>query len=335
MDFNKLKESGRKIKMPEEMKLRIKGNCIKYKTPDNDSKSQWRFDGRVAFACVCCFLLLIGTGLKYGGVSVKKFPIESTTSYSTANFLSVSVTEKSTIKQILETTVKVIYTENSTKSAITEENTSTETYPPIQGTELFSKDENIHNSQPMTLYMDDLNKLKNAKKAAETMDDEHYRTYLDEKNYYDVGDCFYFPEEYLKFCSSEICVPVVDENNSEIMWFDYVPAYESINMGVNFDETDSFRFYIEMSGDFYFRTNEEGKYDYIETVYGEDYIADIYKKKLLYKLKEENWAWGGWYCVEVLINGQGINILTTEYVTLEEIREYLSYIKFVKIKDWI
>ncbi len=336
MDFDKLKESGKKIKMPDEMKKRIKENCFEHSVSEKVSKPNSRLDGRLVISCVCCFLLLMGIGLKFSGVFKKRIPIESTTSYSTSNISSVTVTEESTIIQIFETTVKVLYTEKFSKPAVTEEITTSEIYTQVQNTEGFTEDgDEIQSEPPNRLYMDDLNKLKNAKKAAETKDDEYYRTYLYENDYYDVCDCFYFPEDYLEFCSSEIYVPVVDENYSDILWFDHVPSYESINSGVEFNETDGFRFYIEMSGDFYFRTNEKKKYDYIETIYGENYTADIYIKKLWYKLKEENWAWGGWYCIEVLVDGQGINILTTEDVILEEIREYLKYVKFMKIKDWI
>ncbi|MBR3780355.1 MAG: hypothetical protein IKK63_04040 [Clostridia bacterium] len=335
MDFDKLKESGRKIKMPDDMKMRIKENCTDCKTPETVSKPPRLFYGRIIAVCVCCFLLLAGIGLKHSGVFNRKIPIESSPSVSATKSATFATTEESTLKQIIETTVKVFYSDKSTKPAVKEEKTTTESQTQVQETECFTEDGNVNSVQPPFLYMDDLNKLKNAKKAAETMDEEYYLTYLSENDYHDVCDCFYFPEEYLEFCSSEIYVPVVDENHSEILWMDYVPSYGSINVGVNFNETDSFRFYIEMSGEYTFRDKDNEKYGYVETVKGENFTADIYKKKLWYKLTEEKWAWDGWLSLEVLVDGQGINILTTDDVTLEELREYLTYVKFVKIKDWI
>ncbi len=329
MDFYKLKESGEKIKMPSSVKMRIKKNCIEHKTPETVSKSHRRSDVVTAAICVCCFLLLTGIGLKYSKASQKAIPVKSTTVYQASNN-----TEKNTFKQIVETTVNALHSLQHTNISETQPTLTVETKNPTQETEQFTTDKYAEqNCQPATLYLEDSDKLKNAKKAAKTMNQKEYEEYLIENDYHDVLDCFYYPEEYLEFCESEIYVPVIEQKYANIKWMDYVPSYGSMNMGISFNETDSFRFYIEMSGEFTFRTKNNKEYKYVETLQTKNFTADIYKEKFIYRYTE-NWAWDG-FSVELNVDGQNINLLTTDDVTLEELKEYLGDIEFIKIKDWI
>lgn len=351
MDFDKLKKSGRKIKMPNDMKNRIKEKCVEYKAPEAVSKPQRRLDGRLVAACVCGFLLLMGIGLKYSGAFDRKIPVESTTSHQTTKESSTVKTEFSTIKQIVETTVKVFQTDNTTRVFETHSKTTTEAKTYVQQTESFTLNEQLTTDEyivqyapPSTLYMDDLSVLKDAKRAAETMSVEEYRRYLFEKEknnyrYFSVADCFYYPEEYLEFCESELYVPVINEEELDVLWMnmDYVPSYELIDMVANFNESDGFRFYVDTSGDFYSRTKDDEKYRYVETAKIGNAEVEIYRRKVIYQINDSltsNWAWGG-IAAEITVDGQRINLLSTVEVTLKEFKEYLKHVDFIKIKDWI
>lgn len=335
MDFHKLRGSGEKIKMPNDMKKRIKENCIENITPVTVIRARTKFNARLIMVCVCCFLLLICIGLKNNGMfDDNKIPVETVSHYTTLNyFLSIEKDESpseingdttSETHNADETTVQIT-TQKATQTEIEVQVTKTEEY--------YTREQTEQGVMPHTLYLDDLNKLKNAKKAAETNDFEYYHSYLDENGYDDVSWCFYYPQEYLDFCKNEIYIPVVDSEKSEILWFYYVPEYGRMNMGVDFNEDDSFRFYIEMSGEFTFRLNNDKQYIYEETIKSKNYTADIYRRKIWYQ-NTSRFAWDG-YGIELTVDGQKINILATDDVTLEELKEYLSYVDFVKIKDWI
>lgn len=341
MDFDKLKESGNKIKMPNDMKMRIKEKCIEHKTPEAASMPHRRFNGRILAACVCCLVFFVGMGLIFSGAFNRKIPVETTTSYQVLSESTVTKTEESTLTDTSETTVKDFYpNESATASSSvaasqpvsttsTEPPSTTQTQPPVTDEYIIQGEE-----PPFTLYMEDLNKLKNAKKAAQTMDADEFNAYLDE-NYYDISGCFHSPEEYLAFCESEIYIPVVDSQAAEMMWMRYTPWYGNINAAFRFNETDRFRFFINMSGERDSALKDNKEYRYVETVQSGNVTAEIYKRKLWYRVTDTSkWVWGG-FAIELLVDGQGILLQTTEEVTLEELKEYLALVEFVKIKDWI
>ncbi len=341
MDFNKLEESGKKIKMPNDMKTRIKEKCTEHKTSEAVSKPHRPLNGRILAVCVCCLFFFVGMGLIFGGAFNKKIPVQTTTSYQVLSESTVTKTEERTLTDTPETTVKDFYPNESAtvtssvassqpvSATSTKPPSTTQTQPPVTDEYIIQGEE-----APFTLYMEDLNELKDAKKAAQTMDADEFIAFLDE-NHYDISGCFHSPEEYLAFCESEIYVPVVDSQAAEMMWMHYTPWYGDINAAFRFNETDCFRFFINMSGERDSALKDNKKYRYIETVQSGNVTTEIYKRKLWYQVTDTSrWAWGG-FAIELLVDGQELLLQTTEEVTLEELKEYLALVEFVKIKDWI
>lgn len=332
MDFNKLEESGKKIKMPNDMKMRIKEKCTEHKAPENNSKPHRPLNGRMLAVCVCCLVFFVGMGLIFGGAFNKKIPVEASTSYHSSSETTPTQTQENTVTSQTENS----FTHSSTAAVSTEAPSTTQTQTQPQQTQISATDEYIFQAQepPFTLYMEDLNKLKDAKKAAQTMDTDEFNAYLEE-NHYDISGCFHSPEEYLAFCESELYVPVVDSQAAEMMSMFYTPWYGDINAAFRFNETDCFRFYIPISGELDFSHKDNKEYRYIETVQSGNVTAEIYKRKLWYQVTDTSrWAWGG-FAIELLVDGQELLLQTTEEVTLKELKEYLALVEFVKIKDWI
>lgn len=351
MDYDKLKESGRKIRMPDGMKNRIKKKCVEYEAPEDASKPSVGFNRRLVAVCACCLFVLLGIVLKHSGVFDKTISRHPDNTSQATQIPAFVQTPSSTMKQIVATTVKVLQNDRPTSVLTTRSSTTAESETTIQQTESFTENEQLATEEyivqevpPSTLYMDDLSVLKDAKRAAETMSFEDYHQYLNEKEsenyrYFLLLDCFYYPEEYLEFCESELYVPVVNEEKLSVLWMDmnYVPSYELIDMVVSFDETDKFRFYVDTSGDFRFRINDDKKYKYVETASFGNATAEIYQKKTIYQINDylnDNMWWGG-IRAEITVDGQQINLLSTVEVTLEEFKEYLKCVDFIKIKDWI
>ncbi len=351
MDFDKLRESGRKIKMPNDMKNRIKKNCIEYEAPEDASKPSVGFNRRLVAVCACCLFVLLGIVLKHSGVFDKTISRQPDNTSQATQMPAFVQTPSSTMKQIVATTVKVLQNDRPTSVLTTRSSTTAESETTIQQTESFTENGQLVTEEyivqevpPSTLYMDDLSILKDAKRAAETMSVEEYQRYLFEKEknnyrYFSVADCFYYPEEYLEFCESELYVPVVDEEKIDVFAINmnYVPSYEDIDMVVLFTESDGFRFYVHTSGDFRFRTNDDKEYKYVETASFGNATAEIYRKKIIYQINDSltNNMWWGGIRAEITVDGQKINLLSTVEVTMEEFKEYLKCVDFIKIKDWI
>ena len=335
MDFEKIKESCEKIRMPSDMKKRLKEKCNAAEAPERNISRQCQFDVRLVMACVCCLLIVLGIGLKYGNILEKKPPIaeETTQTQNTETTLFEFLTDaESTVIQIVETVAESSRQEETT---VTQTQSSTDE-PIVSQLETTRKgyvdSEDVQGAQLCSLDMRDRDKLKRAKAAAETMSEEEYREFLNENEYWDVSGCFCFPEEYLAFTESDLYIPVVDEGVAEILWMDYTPGYGRIDVGISFDERNAFRFYIDISGkrETYFR-DYSYMYRYKKTFQKGNITADIFKTKLIYR---EDRAWEG-LAVDLIVDGQEMAVRTATEMRDENFEKYFEQIKFVKIKDWI
>lgn len=352
MDFDKLKEACTKIKMPSDMKKRIADNCNAAEVPQTLEKPQRRLDGRLIAACACCFLLLLGIGLTYSGIFEKKPPISSeVTAFSDTSeesrLLEILSTAKSTAAQIFETTKDNISesetevktqlqsqqeVENTASESTAEFTTSPFIFPNGDHAANTGSDDNVQSAQPCTLYMEDVKKLKAAKKAAETMSEEEFDAFLDENGYWETGmGCFASPQEYLAFTQSNVYIPVVEENAAEIYLMYYVPLYECIDVGFSFSDTDRIRFYIDTTGETDFCYKDSDRYRYVKTIQKGNATWEIYSLKWWYK---DGSAWEG-YGIDITVDGQEMSAVTNDEISMEELEKYIGLIEFVTIKDWL
>lgn len=327
MDFDKLRESCRKISMPPEMKNRIKTNCETPEIPHS------RLDGRLIAVCVCCFFLVLGIGLKYSGVFEKKPQI-----------VSESKSEPSSISNALAVTDNYAFETTNTVTDKTETLSQTQTFTQ-HTTELISESVtapyvtnshsgSVSNAQRVTLYMDsveDVEKLKNARAAAETMNKKEFDEFLDENEYWDVSGCFDTPEEYLSFVNSGLYIPIAKDDVAEVYWRDYVPYYENIDIGYAFGEKNRIRFDIETTKKtgYYYRDLKE--YRYVKTIQKGNVTMEIYELKWFYKINRKSWRGFG---IDITVDGQEMNAITTE-MTIEELERCLDAIEFMTIDNWL
>ncbi|MBQ7121093.1 MAG: hypothetical protein IJO03_02395 [Clostridia bacterium] len=349
MDFDKLRESCRKISMPPEMKSRIKTNC---KAVNADEKQRSRTDGRLVAVCVCCILLLLGIGLTYSGIFERKLPAASDRADASKaenenKFAEILSTAKITADRIFETTrANIDETEMSSK-AQTQSQQSTESTVPEQTTEfvtnpfVFPNGEHAANTgsddlsyvRPLYLEMSNRENLIIAKEAAETMSQEDFDLFLAENQSMLQGGYFHSMNagEYLEFTQREWYIPVAPEDMAEICWMYYEPTHEKIDLGMDFSETSKIRFDINETykADYYYK--DSNKYRYEKTIQRDNATIKIYSRRWLYRF--ENFAWKG-YRMDITVCGQEMSAITTE-MPLEELEKYLEMIDFVTIKDWL
>lgn len=326
MDFDKLRESCRKIKMPPEMKNRIKTNC---KAPE---KPHSRLDGRLIAVCVCCFFLVLGIGLKYSGVFEEKPQI-----------VSESKNEPSGVSDVFITTAAHTFETTRTTAE------KTETLPQTQTltqhiTELVSEfvtdhfatvgnTGSISSVPPITLNMRDAEKFKAARVAAETMNEEEFNEFLDKNEYFStgIGVCFYSPQQYLAFVNSGLYIPIAEDDVVTDYVRKYVPYHENIDISYGFGETKRIRFDIETSkkGNFYYRDSE--KYRYVKTIQKGNVTMEIYELKWFHKIGRKSWRGFG---IDITVDGQEMNAITTE-MTIEELERCFDAIEFMTIAEWL
>lgn len=341
--MKELKNAGRKIKMPEDMKERIKNKCRLAESADAVKKEPHRLDGRVIAALAACLILIFVVGLKSSGRHDKKIPVAKTTvslkedTTATPHKTSEKITEKLTeiLTTVLttvaksETTARVVTTTESEKTT-TERNTETtriinnEITDPIEGEE----------GVPPSIIEITIDKLKKLKHAAETMTEEEYSEYLFENNkeFFDVDYARIIGRKgFLEFYAKieNLYIPVFNEDEVEYSSLNCYTETEVIDYMVRLKNTQRYRFDIHFSGKLRFRYNGNEEFEFIKKIETSKATAYVYRD-----LVEDRWAWKG-FAVELFVDGQEMDFCVGEKQTIEEFEEAFKKIDFRKIGDLV
>lgn len=251
---------------------------------------------------VLCFLLVIISGCK-----------------------NSVVTENSTTKK-QESYIESINNKSDTQTSENKEFTSTqnathrETFYAATTTKFL---ERYDDSPAADILQFDIETLRALKKAAETMTDAEFESYLEESRLELAW--FEMVNTTGKFNSllddiENIYVAILDENSDDVSLTYYVNE-KRVFQSVSFSETRRFGFDFYVNIEPFYYANIEGS-EYIKTVNTDFVKADIYTF--------ENKTG---FCADAVLGEQKFDIRVSEAQTIEEFEADFARLTFVKIGD--
>lgn len=335
--MKELKDAGKKIIIPEDMKERIKNNCFSAESSDAVKKEPHRPDGRIMAALAACIILVLAIGIKNSGRFGEKIPVahtmvslkeDTTTSPAeTPEKITEKLTDFLTTVAKSETTARVATTTESEKTA-TERSTETTQVTNNEITYAVEGDEGV----PPSIIEITIDKLKKLKHAAETMNEEEYTEYLYQNEFYDVDYARIIGRKgFLEFYAKieNLYIPVFDEDEVEYSGLNCYTETEVIDYMVRLKNTQRYRFDIHFSGKLRFSYNGNEEFEFIKKIETSKATAYVYRD-----LVEDRWAWEG-FAVELFVDGQEMDFRVGEKQTIEEFEEAFKKIDFRKIGDLV
>ena len=219
----------------------------------------------------------------------------------------LSITQEQTVIESTKKTTKYFESEtDSLKTSKTQSSSKSEESPPSDTVSL------------------NIITLRHVKKAAETMNDEEFFSYL-QYNYFDAINCdFDTPEKFLSFLEQieNIYIAKLPYDDESIKSLNYKIGQSEVFQSILMHDSlrFAFNFYVSVEPNFYYSTLDGS--EYIKSIENNSIKADVYKTKSIEG-----------YCADAVIYNQCANFRASEAQTLEEFETDFARLEFVKIGD--